>query len=271
VGVTDADITEWFSAVGPIDGATVMLDVSSGISRGFAFVLYRSAEDAAQAVKQLHNKVIGDSVLHIRLSHHDGRRVVRESRRVLARNIPLHLTLADLQHFFEQFGSLTGCLLRRDAVHSNGTLHTVTVTFAQPSAAAAAVAAVHGKTPLPGCTVPLLARLTDSSGDQRQPLFATELSTAAQKTEQCSLIPQSAYRPQVCGATPPYSTSRPMWPPNAFVPFRPFFAPSQPTVVHVTPPALQWQVAMQPPSTYTQASVLYLHPVGPGALVAYAL
>ncbi len=50
------DLQDYFSQAGVVTSVNLMLDKVTGKSRGFAFVEFASAEEAAKAVEQLHNK-----------------------------------------------------------------------------------------------------------------------------------------------------------------------------------------------------------------------
>ena len=52
-GVTDDDLQQLFSQAGTCESASVVADRESGQSRGFAFVMMASADDAERARKQL--------------------------------------------------------------------------------------------------------------------------------------------------------------------------------------------------------------------------
>jgi RNA recognition motif-containing protein len=51
--VTTADLEFFFSTVGQLDDCFIIKDRESGRSRGFAFVQFRTPEDAAQAMRSL--------------------------------------------------------------------------------------------------------------------------------------------------------------------------------------------------------------------------
>ena len=53
---TEGDLQDYFSQAGVVTSANVMMDKMTGRSRGFAFVEFASAEEAAKAVEQFHNK-----------------------------------------------------------------------------------------------------------------------------------------------------------------------------------------------------------------------
>mgnify|MGYP000294838371 CR=1 FL=1 len=52
----EKDVQEHFAQAGVVTSVNVMFDKVTGRSRGFAFVEYATAEEAARAVEQLHNK-----------------------------------------------------------------------------------------------------------------------------------------------------------------------------------------------------------------------
>jgi RNA recognition motif-containing protein len=51
--VTEDDLRELFSQAGTCESASIVLDRDTGQSRGFAFVVMATAEDAERAKKQL--------------------------------------------------------------------------------------------------------------------------------------------------------------------------------------------------------------------------
>ena len=50
------DLEDYFAQAGAVTSVNLMLDKVTGKSRGFAFVEFATAEDAAKAVEQFHNK-----------------------------------------------------------------------------------------------------------------------------------------------------------------------------------------------------------------------
>lgn len=53
---TDHDLQDYFAPAGAITSVTVMADKFTGKSRGFAFVEFASAEEAAKAIELFHGK-----------------------------------------------------------------------------------------------------------------------------------------------------------------------------------------------------------------------
>jgi len=50
------DLRDYFAAAGAVVSCNLMLDKFSGKSRGFAFVEYGTAEEAAKAIEMFHEK-----------------------------------------------------------------------------------------------------------------------------------------------------------------------------------------------------------------------
>ena len=50
------DLQEYFAQAGAVTSVSLMMDKVTGKSRGFAFVEFATAEDAAKAVEEFHNK-----------------------------------------------------------------------------------------------------------------------------------------------------------------------------------------------------------------------
>jgi cold-inducible RNA-binding protein len=53
---SESDLQGYFAQAGVVTSANLMLDRVTGKSRGFAFIEFATAEEAAKAVEQFHNK-----------------------------------------------------------------------------------------------------------------------------------------------------------------------------------------------------------------------
>ena len=62
------DLQDYFSQAGVVTSVNLMLDKVTGKSRGFAFVEFATAEEAAKAVEQLHNKEFQGRTLTINVA-----------------------------------------------------------------------------------------------------------------------------------------------------------------------------------------------------------
>lgn len=57
--VTDQELRDMFTQVGPVDSATVIIDKNYNRSKGFGFVEMTNDEDAAKAIEMYNGKEIG--------------------------------------------------------------------------------------------------------------------------------------------------------------------------------------------------------------------
>lgn len=62
------DLQDYFSQAGTVNSVNLMFDKVTGKSRGFAFVEFASAEEAAKAVEQFHNKEFQGRALTINIA-----------------------------------------------------------------------------------------------------------------------------------------------------------------------------------------------------------
>ena len=66
---SDEELVIIFSSCGAIEAAKCMFDRETGKCRGYGFVLYVSAESAAQARRRFHKSILRGKQLTVRLSH----------------------------------------------------------------------------------------------------------------------------------------------------------------------------------------------------------
>jgi RNA recognition motif-containing protein len=62
------DLQQYFSQVGAVNSVHLMVDKMTGRSRGFGFVEFATAEDAAKAVEQLNKKEFQGRALTINVA-----------------------------------------------------------------------------------------------------------------------------------------------------------------------------------------------------------
>lgn len=63
--VTDDQLAEFFSAVGTVESAKVIVDRDSNRSKGFGFVEMSSDEEAKKAVEELNNKELAGRAITV--------------------------------------------------------------------------------------------------------------------------------------------------------------------------------------------------------------
>ena len=110
--VDDALLRSYFEPFGPIESALVMLDVASGQSRLFGFVMFCKAEDAATACATLHLQRVGESRLRVIPSLH--RTTGGHTNIVFARNLPKEVDEQQTYALFALFGALEAVSLTPD-------------------------------------------------------------------------------------------------------------------------------------------------------------
>lgn len=65
---TESDLQDYFSQIGEVKSASLMMDKVTGRSRGFGFVEFASAEDAKKAVEQFHSKEFQGRTLTVNIA-----------------------------------------------------------------------------------------------------------------------------------------------------------------------------------------------------------
>ena len=156
--VDDAGLLALFEGFGPIESALVMLDVGTGRSRGFGFVMFERHEDAATACEVMHLKRVGDLRLRVMPSLH--RKSVAGSETVFVRNLPRVVDETAVYALMGQYGSVRAVNLVEDhrgkpkaegestTVPTGGEMNeywVATITFASTAEAKASISALHGK------------------------------------------------------------------------------------------------------------------------------
>jgi len=64
--ITEAELSELFEAFGTVQSCNLVLDADNGSSKGFGFVEMPKNGEAKAAMKNLNNKVVGDSQLRVK-------------------------------------------------------------------------------------------------------------------------------------------------------------------------------------------------------------
>ncbi len=64
----ESDLQDYFAQAGVVTSVNVMFDKVTGKSRGFAFVEFANAEEAARAVEQFHNQEFQGRALTVNIA-----------------------------------------------------------------------------------------------------------------------------------------------------------------------------------------------------------
>ncbi|TPP43305.1 RNA recognition motif family protein [Leishmania donovani] len=180
--LTDADLEQIFVQYNPTS-AKVMLDATTGKSKGFGFVLFAS-EDAGRTAYEKLNKT--HVTLHghnfnlcIFPSKHDGKVAMEESNALYVRNIPLKLSQAEVEQFLRGFGPLTYCAMRED--NFGGSVWVVYAEFDSVESAKRALMSLHGNRTYFNTSVAILAKYADSEETKRERRRRREQQQAEQQ------------------------------------------------------------------------------------------
>ncbi|KAG5496671.1 hypothetical protein JIQ42_03502 [Leishmania sp. Namibia] len=180
--LTDADLEQIFAEYSP-SSAKVMLDATTGKSKGFGFVLFESEDAGRKAYEKLnktHVTLHGHNFnLCIFPSKHDGKVAMEESNALYVRNIPLKLSQLEVEQFLRGFGPLTYCAMRED--NFGGSVWVVYAEFDSVESAKNALTSLHGNRTYFNTSVAILAKYADSEEAKRERRRRREQQQAAQQ------------------------------------------------------------------------------------------
>ncbi|KEG07349.1 RNA-binding protein [Trypanosoma grayi] len=115
--LNDADLEQIFAEYKPIS-AKVMLDASTGKSKGFGFVLFNTEEEGRRAYDAMNRRHVVSHGHHFNLcvfpSQHSGKAAFSVSNALYIRNIPITVPQEQVEQFLASFGTLTYCATRED-------------------------------------------------------------------------------------------------------------------------------------------------------------
>ncbi|CAL8463515.1 g3049 [Coccomyxa elongata] len=110
---TEASLEQHFSQIGPLQEVVIMKDRSTGKSRGFGFVTFFRAADAACAANQEH--VVDGRRCEAKYALPRGGGPAPRTTRIFVARIPLSVSDAQFRQYFEQFGSVQDAYMPKDA------------------------------------------------------------------------------------------------------------------------------------------------------------
>lgn len=191
--VTDEMLFAAFSPFGKILTCKVMLDIHTGVSRGFGFVLFENAEDAARALTSRQGSQLGQKRIHVSVANTNGFSGLQQTPKMYVRNVPKALSLEFLRTFFLQFGDIVRINFRDDQTQINAPpehrayLATTTIIFLEyktSEQAEAAVKATHNSRPWPelNMVVPLLSKPAETSQMRNERRARQSSKSAGQST-----------------------------------------------------------------------------------------
>jgi len=145
--VTAPEFHEMFKPFGEIESHKLMVDIKTGASRGFGFVMFRQYEAAAAAVAQLDGATVGGERLCVRFADPKTRKPGEATSCVFLRNLPADITEDSITELCRPDGAPTSITLRRDERHGqrghDGFASTFAAHVEMPSVEAAAALAAR--------------------------------------------------------------------------------------------------------------------------------
>lgn len=293
--LTDTDLEQIFVDYHP-SSAKVMLDATTGKSKGFGFVLFESEEAGRKAYEKLnktHVTLHGHNFnLCIFPSKHDGKVATEESNALYVRNIPLKLSQMEVEQFLRGFGPLTYCAMRED--HFGGSVWVVYAEFDTVESAKSALTSLHGNRTYFNNSVAILAKYADSEEAKRERRRRREQQQTEQQHDETTAGAAAAPPPPPPPPPPPangrsasnasapnsplgrngiphsFSASEmhmegtgPSLHPPAFASISHHFAPGRPGGVVPPPPAMTATTAPPAPPPPMQAAQLAQAPPPP--------
>jgi RNA recognition motif-containing protein len=165
-----------FGVYGEVVSCKIMVDIDTGTSKGFGFVRYTKAADAAKAIEAMNGKKLSQSTtraLCVVLAHHDGMPTIAENERVYVRNLPVHVTEGDVRTTFGEFGEVAECKVLRHPPPDGRSKGVAFVRFKTVEAAQQAVARLQGARPFGSMNgteyaKPLMVRFAESQEVRQQ-------------------------------------------------------------------------------------------------------
>ncbi|KAG5472438.1 hypothetical protein LSCM1_03837 [Leishmania martiniquensis] len=167
--INDADLLHIFAEFSP-SSAKIMLDASTGKSKGFGFVLFDEEEKGARAYKAMNRKMTracGHSfTLVIYPSNHNGKIFIEESNALYIRNIPMSVGQERVERFLKTFGNLIYFAMRED--HYGNPVWVVYAEYETIEDAKNALSKLHGNSTYFHGSAPILAKFEDSEDAKRE-------------------------------------------------------------------------------------------------------
>jgi RNA recognition motif-containing protein len=164
------ELRQIFEPFGEVASHKLMVDIRTGTPRGFGFVLFKHAKDAAAAVSALDGFSVHGRELNVRLADSKTRQPGEATNRVFLRNLPPTVSHDELVKLCSTVGTVHSCVLRRDDRHGHQTLDGRGNTFTAhvemadiPSALALADRLNNSELYRDVVPVPLQAKVVDST------------------------------------------------------------------------------------------------------------
>lgn len=137
---SDETLHSFFSAFGKVEDALVMRDHGSGRSRGFGFVTYLTAEDAARVAGREYT--VDGRRCEAKFALPRGETASQRVTRIFVAKLPGQVVEDELRTYFEQFGAIQDVYMPKDA-SKQARRGIGFVTFSSPEAVDAVMRTSH--------------------------------------------------------------------------------------------------------------------------------
>uniref|UniRef100_A0A7N0TPX2 Polyadenylate-binding protein n=2 Tax=Kalanchoe fedtschenkoi TaxID=63787 RepID=A0A7N0TPX2_KALFE len=142
VNVSDSQLYDLFNRVGQVVSVRVCRDLSTGLSLGYGYVNFTSAQDAMKAIEELNFTPLNGKTIRVTHSYRDP--TVRKSGagNIYIKNLDRSIDNKALQETFSTFGPIVSCKLVTDA--SGQSLGYGFVQFESKESAQSAIEKLNG-------------------------------------------------------------------------------------------------------------------------------
>ncbi|XP_043712091.1 polyadenylate-binding protein 8-like isoform X2 [Telopea speciosissima] len=114
LNVTDSQLYDLFSQLGPVVSVRVCRDLSTRRSLGYAYVNYGSTQDAARALDVLNFTPLNGKAIRIMYSHRDPSIRKSGTANIFIKNLDRAIDNKALQDTFSVFGNILSCKIATD-------------------------------------------------------------------------------------------------------------------------------------------------------------
>lgn len=155
--LTEEGLKTLFSAYGVVQSCKLIKDKTSGVSLGYGFVNYGTAEEAELAIQKLNGANLESKILKVSYARPSSAAI--KNANVYVANLPPSLTNSELDALFQPYGTIITSKILSDPDTGLGR-GVGFVRFDKYAQAELAIAALNGK-PLAGCKQTLLVKFAN--------------------------------------------------------------------------------------------------------------
>mmetsp|Transcript_2134 Transcript_2134/g.6316 ORF Transcript_2134/g.6316 Transcript_2134/m.6316 type:complete len:644 (-) Transcript_2134:300-2231(-) len=114
--VTEAELYEMFSRLGPVVSIKICRDIITRRSLGYAYINFQQPDDAQRALEELNFVEVRGQQMRIMYSQRDPASRKSGVGNIFVKNLDKSITSGDLYNTFGQFGPIASCKIATDSV-----------------------------------------------------------------------------------------------------------------------------------------------------------